>query len=74
MEPIVTSFANFEAHVWNEIGFPLCRGKKAVSVKSINVQYPLLMASRIDKWGWRLPYSDYFGGVGTISAKQFEQV
>ena len=47
---------------------------KKLSVKDMNVQYPLLMASRIDKWGWRLPYSDYFGGVGTISAKQFEQV
>ena len=35
MEPSVSSFANFEAHVWNEIVFPLCRGKKTVSVKKI---------------------------------------
>ena len=33
MEPIVTSFANFKAHVWNEIGFPLCCGKKAICKK-----------------------------------------
>ena len=32
------------------------------------------MASRMDKWGWELPYAGYFGGVATLSVKQFEQV
>ena len=32
------------------------------------------MASRMDKWGWELPYAGYFGGVATMSVKQFEQV
>jgi len=35
---------------------------------------PLLMASRMDKWGWELPYAGYFGGVATLLVKQFEQV
>ena len=32
------------------------------------------MASGMDKWGWELPYAGYFGGVATLSVKQFEQV
>ena len=32
------------------------------------------MASRMDKWGWKLPYASYFGGVGSMPAEQFEQV
>ena len=32
------------------------------------------MASRMDKWGWKLPYAGYFGGVGSMPAAQFEQV
>ena len=40
----------------------------------MNIQHPLLMASRMDKWGWKLPYANYFGGVATMTAKQFKQV
>jgi len=35
---------------------------------------PVLMASRMDKWGWKLPYASYFGGVGSMPAAQFEKV
>ena len=37
-------------------------------------QFPLLMASRMDKWGWQMPYASYFGGVGAMTTEQFEQV
>ena len=40
----------------------------------IYIQHPLLMASRMDKWGWKLPYANYFGGVATMTAEQFKQV
>jgi len=37
-------------------------------------EFPLLMASRMDKWGWQMPYASYFGGVGAMTTEQFEQV
>ena len=53
-------------------------GRESISkikIQLLNIfQHPLLMASRMDKWGWELPYTGYFGGVATMSVKQFEQV
>ena len=37
-------------------------------------QDPLLMASRQNKWKWKLPYANYFGGVATVSVEQYKQV
>merc|ERR1719458_1357265 len=35
---------------------------------------PLMMASRIDKFSWKLPYEGLFGGVGMMTSKQYTQI